>query len=674
MSNLLSKEHSLYLLQHAQNPVHWHAWNENSLQKAMDNNKLLLISIGYSACHWCHVMEHETFEDASVAEIMNHHFINIKVDREERPDVDAIYMKAVQMMTGHGGWPLNVVCLPDGRPVWGGTYFKKDVWINTLEQLAELYILSPEKVEAYAEKLHEGLLYQPFDDLEIKSDFQIEKLELLLEKWVKSFDHEYGGYSRAPKFMMPTNLEFLQTYGAVYKIESILKHVDLTLTRMAWGGIFDTLGGGFSRYSVDIKWHVPHFEKMLYDNGQLLSVYAKAYQRTQNPIYQNILFQTIECIKGNFLNEFGGLSSALDADSINNQGFSEEGSFYVWTKEELLEILGETFAVFSHVYNVNEFGHWEHGNYVLIQSKPLVELAKDCNLSENELTDILERAKKLLFEVRENRVKPSLDTKCLTSWNAMTLIGLIDNYKATRRMSDMELIKNVSLFIQNNLTDEQNILFHTFQNGKAFIIGFLEDYAFVIKAWISMYEITLNEAWLWEAKRWTMNCLDHFYDAEKGFFTFNSRLEKKLIVPHFDLEDNVIPASNSAMAENLYHLSIYFENSHFEKVFLKMLEKILPTIDYASAYSNWLCLYLKISKPHQIITVSGLQAENLYFEITKLYLPNILVVAHTHTTELPLLKHLNGNKQTIITFCEGTTCSQPMKNIEELKVFLQNTL
>ena len=371
------------------------------------------------------------------------------------------------------------------------------------------------------------------------------------------------------------------------------------------------------------------------------------------------------------MNELGGLSSALDADSINAQNISEEGAFYVWKKEDLHAILGHDFDLFSSVYNINDFGHWEHGNYVLIQSESLEDVAKKWNINENELKSTLEKCKKRLFDKREQRPKPQLDTKCLTSWNAMTVVGLADTFKATGREEDLELAKRVASFIQNKLTDEQNNLYHTFQNGKASISGFLEDDAFVIKAWISMYEITLDESWLWEAKSLTLNCLDHFYDAEKGFFTFNSRTEKELIAPHFDLEDNVIPASNSVMADNLYTLSIYFENSHFENVSLEMLNKMLPTIDYASAFSNWLSLYLKSNKPHQIITVSGTEARVLYHEIIKLYLPNIMVVAHTKTTELPLVKHLNGQNDTMLTFCEGTTCSHPMKSIEELLDFLK---
>jgi uncharacterized protein YyaL (SSP411 family) len=666
MGNLLSKENSLYLLQHAQNPVHWMAWNEESLEKSMTENKLLLISIGYSACHWCHVMEHETFEDKSVADLMNQHFVNIKVDREERPDVDAIYMKAVQMMTGRGGWPMNVVCLPDGRPVWGGTYFKKEVWMNTLKQLAELYAQSPEKMVEYAEKLNEGLQFQAFEHPESESVFDIAKWEILLSHWKQSFDLDMGGYSRAPKFMMPTNLEFLQVYGFINQDESLLEYVDLTLTKMAWGGIFDTIGGGFSRYSVDMKWHIPHFEKMLYDNAQLLSIYSKAYQRTQNPIYKNVIEQTISFVKREFLNDGNGISSALDADSLNQQNQSEEGAFYVWKKEELHSLLGINFELFAQVYNINDFGYWEHENYVLIQTDSFENIALKNNLTEKEVIEIIATSKEILFKNREKRKKPSLDPKCLTSWNALMITGWADAFKALGNLEDKNMALSVAKFIQDELWDENGNLFHTFQNGKASIQGFLEDYAFVIKAWISLYEITLNEFWLFEAKKIMMQTLDKFYDVNRGLFLFSSSDEKPWVAPHFEIEDNVIPASNSVMAHNLFELSIYFENSYFEKIAVQMLHKILPIIDYPSAFSNWMELYFKINSPHTLITISGSKAQEWHSEIISKYLPQVMVVAHIEKTELPILHHLNDVHETRITYCEGKTCSKPLKSLEEL--------
>lgn len=295
--NELSTESSPYLLQHAQNPVYWKAWNAHTIKEAAQKNQLMIVSIGYSACHWCHVMEHETFENDDAAKTMNAHFTSIKVDREERPDIDAVYMKAVQIMTQKGGWPLNVVCLPDGRPIWGGTYFKPEEWRDTLEQLHKLYIDKPEKLLEYADKLQEAietLQHLPLNKTETPTEVLLQEL---LAKWTKSFDHDFGGMARAPKFMMPNNYEFLMRYGFQNKDQELLNFVDLTLTKMAYGGLFDTIEGGFSRYSVDMKWHVPHFEKMLYDNGQLLSLYANAYKRTKNPLYQEVIEKTISFCK-----------------------------------------------------------------------------------------------------------------------------------------------------------------------------------------------------------------------------------------------------------------------------------------------------------------------------------------------------------------------------------------
>ena len=314
--NELATETSPYLLQHAQNPVHWKAWNSKTLSLAKSQNKLLIVSTGYSACHWCHVMEHESFEDEAVAENMNRNYISIKVDREERPDIDAVYMKAVQLMTGRGGWPMNVICLPDGRPIWGGTYFPKKEWINSLDQLAELYETDPEKMLEYAVKLHDGIqsisLIQKQNSATAISQTILQQL---LPKWIKSFDTEFGGYGRAPKFMMPNNWQFLMRYGHQTQNQTLLDQVDLTLTKMAHGGLFDVLGGGFSRYSVDMKWHVPHFEKMLYDNGQLVSIYSDAYKRTKNPLYKEVIEKTLSFIERELTNKEGGFYSALDADS-----------------------------------------------------------------------------------------------------------------------------------------------------------------------------------------------------------------------------------------------------------------------------------------------------------------------------------------------------------------------
>lgn len=662
--NELQFETSPYLLQHANNPVHWKAWNPKSLELAKETNKLIIVSVGYSACHWCHVMEHETFEDTAAAAVMNRSFINIKVDREERPDIDAVYMKAVQIMTGRGGWPMNVVCLPDGRPVWGGTYFRKEEWMDTLEQLQQLYLSAPEKMLDYAEKLHQGInaisLVQQSDN---NANFDADNLKALVEKWKKSFDWEFGGYSRAPKFMMPSNYSFLLRYAYQEKDSELSEFVNLTLTRMAYGGLFDTVGGGFSRYSVDMKWHVPHFEKMLYDNGQLVSLYSEAYRLTHNPLYKKTIEKTLSFISKELTAPNGGFYSALDADSLTTQGHLEEGAYYVWNKQELRTIVGEDFELFAIVFNINDFGYWENGNYVLIQSESLETIAQRFNLEVIELQNKKENWEKLLCASREKRKKPRLDDKCLTSWNALMLKGFVDAYKAIGNESYLNIaLKNADFIIENLWTSEGNLL-HNHKNGKNTINGYLEDYCFVIEAFISLYETTLDGKWLQNSRQLTDYCFDHFYEPASGFFTFTSNIDTALITKHYELEDNVIVASNSAMANNLYKLGIYFENSYYEAVAQKMLNHILPNIDYPSAFSNWLHAFLNFSDSNKELAVCGENAlENIHL-LQKEYLPDVVLAGTYKPSELPFLKARFEKGKDLFYLCQNKTCEQPLEDI-----------
>lgn len=661
--NELSKETSPYLLQHAQNPVHWKAWNANTLSEAQTNNQLMIVSIGYSACHWCHVMEHESFEDHEVAQTMNAHFTNIKVDREERPDVDAVYMKAVQIMTQRGGWPLNVVTLPDGRPIWGGTYFRKNEWINTLEQLQELYHTQPEKIIEYAEKLQAGL-----ESLSIIPESKIkvsqELLIPLVEKWKKSFDLEFGGMARAPKFMMPNNYAFLMRYGFRNNDQELLDFVDLTLTKMAYGGLFDTIDGGFSRYSVDIKWHVPHFEKMLYDNGQLVSLYADAYKRTQNPLYKEVIEKTLAFVSRAWLTDEGAFYSALDADSLNQEQHLEEGAFYVWTTPELKAILKEDFDLFSIVFNINPFGHWEHNNYVLIQNQSLEDIANQNQISVFELQTKKQQWEKTLFEIRETRSKPRLDDKCLTSWNALMLKGYVDAYKALQNKKYLVTAIQNAEFILKKLWSTEGNLWHSYKNNQSSINGFLEDYAIVIDAFISLYEATFDEKWLQHAKQLTDYSLDHFYDETTSFFTFKSDLDEALITTHYETEDNVIPASNSIMAKNLWQLSIYYNHTFYEKVSTSMLYKIIPNIDYPSAFSNWLDAFLNLSNQNKEFAICGKGALLYGTQCNKQYMPNVVLAGSTKLSSLPFLANRFVADKNLFYVCQNKTCDLPKTDFE----------
>jgi uncharacterized protein YyaL (SSP411 family) len=664
--NELNLETSPYLLQHANNPIYWKAWNESALAKAKEENKLIIVSIGYSACHWCHVMEHESFEDDEVATVMNKGFISIKVDREERPDVDATYMKAVQIMTGQGGWPMNAVLLPDGRPVWGGTYFRKNNWIESLQQLQELYATQPEKMEEYAKKLLGGI--QSLVLLGENTTGEIthpKNIAPIVEKWSKSFDWEFGGHARAPKFMMPNNYLFLQRYGFQEKRADILEFVDITLTRMAWGGLFDTLHGGFSRYSVDMKWHVPHFEKMLYDNGQLMSLYADAYKRTHDPLYKVVIEKTHAFIQKELLNENGAFYSALDADSLNEKGHLEEGAFYVWEKQQLMDLLKDDFALFATVFNINEFGYWEDGHFVLIQNDSLENIAVNAGISLENLRSKKQHWEKLLYELRKHRAKPRLDDKILTSWNALMLKGYADTYKALGNEEYLNAATRNATFICNNLWHPDGHLWRTYKNGTAKINAFLEDYALTAEAFIVLYEATLEERWIIFARQLVDYCLENFYDEKQQFFTYTSSREEQLIAKHFETEDNVIPASNSVMANVLYKLSLLFDNVYYEKIALQMLYLIIPNLDYPSAFSNWLNLWLDLSDQNRELAVCGPNAASSVKEINSQYLPHILIAGSNTESTIPFLANRFVQDENLFYICRNKACGLPKNTIQD---------
>ena len=665
--NELHLETSPYLLQHSNNPVHWKAWNANSLALAKKENKLIIISIGYSACHWCHVMEHESFEDNEVASTMNTHFVSIKIDREERPDIDAVYMKAVQIMTGQGGWPMNVVTLPNGRPIWGGTYFRKNDWINSLERLREIYIEKPETILDYAEKLNDGLQsLSIISKNDSETNFNFEILEKLVEKWQKSFDWDFGGMARAPKFMMPVNYEFLLRFGYQAKNQTVLDFVNLTLTKMAYGGLFDSIDGGFSRYSVDMKWHVPHFEKMLYDNGQLVSLYANAYKLTGKKLYKEVIEKTLKFVEKEWLTKEGSFYSAFDADSLNKENHLEEGAFYVWTKDELKTLLKEDFELFSIVFNINEFGFWEHENYVLIQNQSLEEIAKQQNITLETLGQKKKFWEQILYIEREKRSKPRLDDKCLTSWNAIMLKGFVEAYKAIGTKKYLKIALQNADFIINKIWTSEGNLQHTYKYGKATINGFLEDYAHVIQAFIALYEVTFDEKWLQNAKQLTDYTFDNFYDEKAQFFSFTSHQDEALITNHFEVEDNVIPASNSVMADALFKLSVYFENNYYEKICQQMVQNIVPTVDYPSAFSNWLNVLLHFSEQNKELAICGNNALEYLEKINQNYLPNIIIAGSSSVSMLSFLENRFSEKETLFYLCQNKTCDIPSTNFEEI--------
>jgi len=666
-TNNLISESSPYLLQHAHNPVNWYAWNDETLNLAKQENKLLLISIGYSSCHWCHVMESESFENDEVAHVMNQYFINVKVDREERPDIDQIYMNAIQLMTGQGGWPLNCIALPDGRPVWGGTYFKKEEWSKTLFQIANLYISKPETVVEYAEKLTAGI--QESSIVKVHSEeveFTNKYLKDTVKKWSLYFDDEWGGLNRAPKFPMPNNYHFLLRHAYQNKDEDLIKYVNNTLTKIALGGIFDHINGGFSRYSVDTKWHIPHFEKMLYDNGQLVSLYADAYLITKNELYKETIIHTMQFIERELLDISGGFYAAIDADSLNSKNTLEEGAYYVWTKPVLKKILKDDFELFSCYYNINSFGFWEHNNYHLIRNQTDEEFSKEHQVPKKLLQKKVRFWQNTLLKERKKKKYPRRDDKILTSWNGIMLKGCIDAYRVLNHDHYLELALRNAKFIEQHLIKEDATLYHNYKNGKSTINGYLEDYGTVIDAFIALYEITFSEKWLTIANNLTANCFDYFYNPAAKMFYFTSEKDTKLIARKTEIEDNVLPSSNSMMAKNLYKLGHFYKNAYYLKSSKQMLKNMIPIMEnYGSAYSNWLDLYSNFSQDYYEIVLSGKDAIEKLQEINQKYIPNKLLCGSLTKSELPLLQHRFNESKTMVYVCINNTCQLPTEKTSE---------
>ncbi len=667
-TNELIHESSPYLLQHAHNPVNWLAWNESALKKAVDENKLLLISIGYSSCHWCHVMEHECFEDEETAAIMNKYFICVKVDREERPDVDAIYMSAVQLITGRGGWPLNCITLPDQRPIYGGTYFPKQQWQQVLVQVATLFEKEPDQCIQYASDLTQGVKKM---ELVQKSVDSFDEIAINAIDFVKNlaahFDKENGGMNRAPKFPMPANWELLlQLYYHTGKNEC-LNQVDLTLTKMAYGGIYDQLAGGFARYSTDNFWKVPHFEKMLYDNAQLVSLYSNAFLVTGNALYKSVVYETLEFISHEMTSSEGGFYSALDADS---EGM--EGKYYIWKKAEIENILVEHAVVFCDYYNVNELGYLEDDYYILLRDKENKEISSNHNITEKQLHIIIAECKKLLNEERFKRIRPGLDDKQICSWNALMLKGYTDAYVAFNEEHFLKTaLKNATLLFEKfSLGDH---LFRIYKEGNAKINGYLEDYALVIEAFIALYQCTGNLQWLSKSRSLTTIVLDEFYDVESGMFYFTSKKDNPLIARKMEIQDNVISSANSTMAKNLIRLSHYYSLPEFSAIAKQMIANISEDITKNTPwYSNWAQAALLLKNTIYEVVIFGNEATLFYKEFSKHFLPNVLFAFSTEENSLPVFENRFVKGETLIYICRDNSCLAPVKSVGEALKLLKS--
>ena len=665
-ANELINESSPYLLQHAHNPVDWRPWNQESLDLAKKENKLIVVSIGYASCHWCHVMEEESFEDQEVAKLMNDNFISIKVDREERPDIDAVYMDAVQLMTGSGGWPLNAICLPDGRPIFGGTYFPKDKWMNSLAQLNKLYTTNPEKAIDYAANLQEGIDKKNLIELNDEDNIKLESVHKIVQEWANNFDTINGGVQGHTKFPLPNNYEFLMRYAFQINDSSLAGFVEHTLDKIALGGIYDHVEGGFSRYSVDAKWHIPHFEKMLYDNAQLIELYSQAFQLTSNPLYKKTVYESFDFLNNQLLSSEGAYFSSLDADSKNEKGELEEGAYYTYSEEEIDNHIQSDPTLFKELYQVNENGYWENGQYQLIQKQALEDFAKDKNLDINMLYSLDSSWKKDLKNLRSQRPKPRLDDKILCSWNALSIQGLVVAYKSFGDQVFLDQAINTAEFIEQKLLGSEGNLYRNYKGGKASINAYLEDYAQVTAAYIELYQVSHDEKWIQLAKQLTDYSLDHFYSEKNAQFYFTSDLDQALIHRKIEMEDNVIPASNSTMAENLFKLSLIYGNPYYKTVSQRMLRTGLELAKgYGGAYSNWLNLSLNSIGTYYEIAISGDNAFEKQEEFYKHYIPNALIIASQSDSQIPVMQERYNSGESLIYVCIEGACKLPLESEEE---------
>jgi uncharacterized protein YyaL (SSP411 family) len=662
--NRLANSASPYLLQHANNPVDWYPWGSEALQKARDENKLILVSIGYSACHWCHVMEHESFEDEKVAALMNEYFVCIKVDREERPDIDQIYMSAVTLMTGRGGWPLNCICLPDQRPIYGGTYFRKNDWTGLLFNLADFYKNKPAEAEEYAVKLTQGIRqYESIQFVTEQPEYSRQDLELIVRSWQRYFDRTEGGLGSAPKFPMPNNWQFLMRYAYLMEDENIAGQVTLTLHKMAFGGIYDHIGGGFARYSVDGHWHVPHFEKMLYDNAQLLSLYAEAAIWRFDPLYPEIADEMITFIKRELTSPEGGFYSALDADS---EGV--EGKFYTFTREEIEQILRTDANLFCTYYHITADGNWEEEQTnVLFRRESDAELAQQFGLTVDDLLARISSSKEKILAERGKRIRPGLDNKILASWNGLMLKGLCDAYRAFGKQEYLEFALKNAAFILSNLTDESGFLQRVFKSpslqGKDGV-AFLDDYANVIEAFIALYEVTFDESWLHHAKMMADYAIAHYFDESNGIFFYTSDGGEQLIARKSEIMDGVIPSSNSVMAHNLKKLGLLFDDERYQGISEQMLRNVAHLVPkYGSSYSNWAGLMLNEVFGINEVAITGDNYEQLRREMEKNYIPDKIMLGGKQGS-LPLLQD-RFSETTRIFVCKNKTCGLPALTVTD---------
>ena len=659
-TNDLSKETSPYLLQHAHNPVQWKPWSESLFATATAEDKPILLSIGYAACHWCHVMERESFEDETVAEYMNMHFINIKVDREERPDIDHIYMDALQAMTGSGGWPLNIFLLPNGQPFYGGTYFPPNAmqnrasWMDVLKGVHAAFINNREKLVEQATHLTQHLLQSNIkaqQSQEVEAVATKEEFQLIAQRLLHNADTQWGGFGAAPKFPQTFSIQVLFRNYFQNKDQASIVHAIRSIDKMIQGGIYDHVGGGFSRYSVDAMWQAPHFEKMLYDNALILGVLAEAYQITKKPIYQNVIHATFTFLQRELCNGAGGYYAALDADS---EGV--EGKFYTWSYDELKTIIDPTiFDDFVAYYQVAQSGNWEHTNILWTQ-----------NEIEKEWEPAWQNALKKLFDLRALRVPPALDHKVILGWNAMLIVGFCKIYAATGNTQYKDAAIECIDWVEANLYHEkEQYFYHSIANGQPKAKAFLDDYAHLIQAYIHLQETTGDTSYLFKAKKWMDYVLLHFIDEDGLYFYYTAAYQKDVIIRKKESYDGAQPSGNALICSSLFYLGHVFDLTQWRQHAEKMIQSIRPSlVQYPGSFGYWAQSFYQMSTGMiELVGVGSTVFESLP-TLNAAFLPHsIRMTSQVQEDRIPLL---NGKKTVNNQFfiCKNNSCSAPMASVD----------
>ena len=670
-TNKLIGETSPYLLQHAHNPVNWYPWGEEAFEKAKAEDKPLLVSIGYSACHWCHVMEHESFEDEVTAAIMNEHFINIKVDMEERPDVDQIYMTFVQMTTGRGGWPMNVFLTPDRLPFFGGTYFpptgryNMPGWPQVLLSVAEAYREKRDDLLRSANEILDEMQKAVRAELS-PAAVSGELSDAAFKSLERTFDAVNGGFGGAPKFPPSMTLEFLLRYWKRTGNARALEMVEKTAEKMASGGIYDQIGGGFHRYSVDSVWLVPHFEKMLYDNAQLIRIYLHLFQITKKESFRRVAADTLEYVKREMLDDSGAFYSTQDADS---EGV--EGKFFVWTPDEIAAVLGSDAQVFNFFYDVSEEGNFEEKN-ILHTPYSLEEAAGVLNIGSDELAEKLQRAREKVFLEREKRPKPFRDEKVITAWNGLMLSAFVEAGVVLENSGYTEVAKRNAEFVLNTLRENGRLL-RTSKNGKAKLNGYIEDYANLADALIDLYQAVGDTKYLVTAKELADTMIEQFWDAENGGFFFTSNDHEELVLRNKDFYDNATPSGNSTAADVLIKLSKFFSDERYERFGMTVLRLVAPQIArYPNGFGRALSVVEFALGETKELVIVGPANNQLFREAAARYLPFKIMIPTTEPAAdsaiVPLLagkEALDGKPTAFV--CENFACKMPTTDVEVLR-------